>query len=124
MQGSDRGCRNRNRFCSTVTSSTCPGPSAFADEEKYARIVPFAEIGRNDGSLNIGCSVDTSEERTHRCRGSGTEAPGAGTEARGGDEPVSGGAGSMTPDEPLSASRADAAQSPGLRDPRQEEQRY
>ena len=62
MQGGDRGCRNRNRFCSTVTSSTCPGPSAFADEEKYARIAPFAEIGRNDGSLNIGCSVDTSEE--------------------------------------------------------------
>ena len=45
-----------------MASSTCPGPSAFADEERYARIVPFAETGRNDRSLNICCYADTSEE--------------------------------------------------------------
>ena len=35
---------------------------AYADVEKYARVVPFAEIERNDWNLNISRYVDTSEE--------------------------------------------------------------
>ena len=35
---------------------------AFADIEKYARVVPLAEIEQNDWNLNISRYVDTSEE--------------------------------------------------------------
>ena len=35
---------------------------AYADVEKYARVVPFAEIKENDWNLNISRYVDTSEE--------------------------------------------------------------
>ena len=35
---------------------------AFADVEKYARVVPIAEIEQNDWNLNISRYVDTSEE--------------------------------------------------------------
>ena len=35
---------------------------AFADVEKYARVVPVAEIDQNDWNLNISRYVDTSEE--------------------------------------------------------------
>ena len=35
---------------------------AYADVEKYARVVPLAEIERNDWNLNISRYVDTSEE--------------------------------------------------------------
>ena len=35
---------------------------AFADVEKYARVVPLAEIEQNDWNLNISRYVDTSEE--------------------------------------------------------------
>ena len=35
---------------------------AYADMEKYARIVPLAEIEKNDSNLNISRYVDTSEE--------------------------------------------------------------
>ena len=34
---------------------------AWADVEKYARVVPCDEIKRNDWNLNINCYVDTSE---------------------------------------------------------------
>ena len=35
---------------------------AYADVDKYARVVPLAEIERNDWNLNISRYVDTSEE--------------------------------------------------------------
>ena len=35
---------------------------AYADAEKYARVVPLAEIEQNDWNLNISRYVDTSEE--------------------------------------------------------------
>ena len=34
----------------------------YADVDKYGRIVPLAEIERNDWNLNISRYVDTSEE--------------------------------------------------------------
>ena len=35
---------------------------AYADVEKYARVVPLTEIKQNDWNLNISRYVDTSEE--------------------------------------------------------------
>ena len=35
---------------------------AYADVEKYARVVPLAEIEQNNWNLNISRYVDTSEE--------------------------------------------------------------
>ena len=35
---------------------------AYADVEKYARVVPLGEIEANDWNLNISRYVDTSEE--------------------------------------------------------------
>ena len=35
---------------------------AYVDVEKYARVVPLAEIEQNDWNLNISRYVDTSEE--------------------------------------------------------------
>ena len=35
---------------------------AYSDVEKYARVVPLAEIEKNDSNLNISRYVDTSEE--------------------------------------------------------------
>ena len=35
---------------------------AYADVEKYAQIVPLAEIEKNEWNLNISRYVDTSEE--------------------------------------------------------------
>ena len=35
---------------------------AYNDVEKYARVVPLAEIEQNDWNLNISRYVDTSEE--------------------------------------------------------------
>ena len=35
---------------------------AYADVDKYARVVPLAEIEQNDGNLNISRYVDTSDE--------------------------------------------------------------
>ena len=89
-------------------------------------MVPLAEVECNDWNLNISRYVDTSEEEkrvdvaeaVRKLRALEGERAGGG----GGDEPVSGGAGGMTPDGPLSAGREDAAQSPGFRDPRQEGQ--
>ncbi len=37
----------------------------FADVDKYARVVPLAEIEQNDWNLNISRYVDTSEEEEH-----------------------------------------------------------
>ena len=34
----------------------------YADVEKYARVVPLAEIEQNDWNLNISRYVDTAEE--------------------------------------------------------------
>ena len=44
---------------SSASSSTF---RAYADVEKYARVVPLAEIEQNDWNLNISRYVDTSEE--------------------------------------------------------------
>ena len=37
----------------------------YADVEKYARVVPLAEIEQNDWNLNISRYVDTAEEEEH-----------------------------------------------------------
>ena len=38
---------------------------AYADVEKYARVVPLADVERNDWNLNISRYVDTAEEPAH-----------------------------------------------------------
>ena len=70
---------------------------AYADAEKYARVVPLAEIEQNDWNLNISplCGY-LRRGGAYRRRGGGAEAPGAGAGARGGrgdDEPAFGGVG-------------------------------
>ena len=35
---------------------------AYAEVDKYARVVPLAEVEQNDGNLNISRYVDTSDE--------------------------------------------------------------
>ncbi len=37
----------------------------YAEVDKYARVVPVAEIEQNDWNLNISRYVDTSEEEQH-----------------------------------------------------------
>ena len=70
---------------------------AYTDVEKYARVVPLAEIEQNDWNLNISRYVDTSDEEERiDVRDAGAEAEGAGEGTGGGrgdDEPVSGRAG-------------------------------
>ena len=53
---------NQNRLRDRDVSHVSRTFHAFADEEKYARVVPLAEIERNDWNLNISRYVDTSEE--------------------------------------------------------------
>ena len=49
--------------CGTRTSSRSPRRSvAFGDVEKYARVVPLAEVEQNNWNLNISRYVDTSDE--------------------------------------------------------------
>ena len=53
---------NQNRLRDRDVEHVARTFQAFADEEKYARVVPLAEIERNDWNLNISRYVDTSEE--------------------------------------------------------------
>ena len=53
---------NQNRLRDRDVEHVSRTFHAFADEEKYARVVPLAEIERNDWNLNISRYVDTSEE--------------------------------------------------------------
>ena len=90
-------------------------------------MVPLAEIERNDWNLNISRYVDTSEEEERIDVAEAVRKLRALEGERAAAEAVMNRylaeLGGMTPDGPLSAGREDAAQSPGLRDPRQEGQR-
>ena len=53
---------NQNRLREQDVKHVADTFHAFADVEKYARVVPVAEIERNDHNLNISRYVDTSDE--------------------------------------------------------------
>ena len=53
---------NQNRLRKWDVAHVADTFHAYADVEKYARVVPLAEIERNDWNLNISRYVDTSEE--------------------------------------------------------------
>ena len=53
---------NQNRLRDTDIKHIAATFHAFADVDKYARVVPLAEIEQNDWNLNISRYVDTSEE--------------------------------------------------------------
>ena len=53
---------NQNRLRDRDITNISRTFHACADVEKYARVVPFDEIERNDWNLNISRYVDTSEE--------------------------------------------------------------
>ena len=53
---------NQNRLRDEDIKHTSATFHAFADVDKYARVVPLAEIEQNDWNLNISRYVDTSEE--------------------------------------------------------------
>ena len=53
---------NQNRLREQDVEHITKAFHAFADVEKYARVVPLAEIEQNDRHLNISRYVDTSEE--------------------------------------------------------------
>ena len=55
-EGSNQNCL-RDRDIKHIPKSF----HAYADVERYARVVPLAEVGRNDWNLNISRYVDTSE---------------------------------------------------------------
>ena len=58
-----RGGEQPEPACATRISSISPRTfHAYADVEKYARVVPLAEIEQNDWNLNISRYVDTSDE--------------------------------------------------------------
>ena len=53
---------NQNRLRDQDIEHIAKTFHAYADVEKYARVVPLAEIEKNDWNLNISRYVDTSEE--------------------------------------------------------------
>ena len=53
---------NQNRLRSGHLDRISSSFHAYADVEKYARVVPLAEIERNDWNLNISQYVDTADE--------------------------------------------------------------
>ena len=53
---------NQNRLRDEDIGHIASTFHAYADVEKYARVVPLAEIEQNDWNLNISRYVDTSEE--------------------------------------------------------------
>ena len=53
---------NQNRLRDQDIERIAGAFHAYADVEKYARLVPLAEIAQNDWNLNISRYVDTSEE--------------------------------------------------------------
>ena len=53
---------NQNRLRDEGIGHIASTFHAYADVEKYARVVPLAEIEQNDWNLNISRYVDTSEE--------------------------------------------------------------
>ena len=53
---------NQNLLRDQDIEHICSTFHAYTDVEKYARVVPFAEIEQNDWNLNISRYVDTSEE--------------------------------------------------------------
>ena len=53
---------NQNRLRDQDIEHICSTFHAYTDVEKYARVVPLAEIEQNDWNLNISRYVDTSEE--------------------------------------------------------------
>ena len=53
---------NQNRLRDEDVEHISDAFHAYADVEKYARVVPLAEIEQNDWNLNISRYVDTSEE--------------------------------------------------------------
>ena len=53
---------NQNRLRDQDIEHIASAFQAYADVEKYARVVPLAEIAQNDWNLNISRYVDTSEE--------------------------------------------------------------
>ena len=53
---------NKNRLRPEDIDHIVKAYEAFADEEKFARVVEIEEIKRNDYNLNITRYVDTSEE--------------------------------------------------------------
>ena len=53
---------NQNRLRDQDIEHIASTFHAYADVEKYARVVPLAEIEQNDWNLNISRYVDTSEE--------------------------------------------------------------
>ena len=53
---------NQNRLRNQDIGHIANTFQAYADVQKYARVVPLAEIERNDWNLNISRYVDTAEE--------------------------------------------------------------
>ena len=53
---------NQNRLRNHDIEHISGTVHAYADVERYARVVPLAEIKKNDWNLNISRYVDTSEE--------------------------------------------------------------
>ena len=53
---------HQNRLREQAVEHITKAFHAFADVEKYARVVPLAEIEQNDRHLNISRYVDTLEE--------------------------------------------------------------
>ena len=53
---------NQNRLHDQDLARIAGTFHAFADVEKYARVVPLAELEQNDWNLNISRYVDTSDE--------------------------------------------------------------
>ena len=53
---------NQNRLRDEDIEHIASTIHGCADVEKYARVVPLAEIEQNDWNLNISRYVDTSEE--------------------------------------------------------------
>ena len=56
---------NQNRLRGHDIEHIAGAFHTYADVEKYARVVPLAEIERNDWDLNISRYVDTTEEEEH-----------------------------------------------------------
>ena len=56
---------NQNRLRDQDIARIAETFRTFVDADKYARVVPLAEIERNDWNLNISRYVDTSEEEQH-----------------------------------------------------------
>ena len=56
---------NQNRLRDQDIAGIAGTFHTYADVEKYARVVPLAEIERNDWDLNISRYVDTAEEEEH-----------------------------------------------------------